>query len=40
MNTIYERGASPFIPGFELRDVVPENGIMLRVAIGAAELLW
>ncbi|HIE9597418.1 TPA: alpha/beta fold hydrolase [Klebsiella pneumoniae] len=36
MNTIYERGASPFIPGFELRDVVLENGIMLRVAIGGS----
>jgi haloacetate dehalogenase len=26
----------PFIPGFELRDVVLENGIMLRVAIGGS----
>lgn len=34
MGSIVERGDSPFIPGFRLRDVTLDNGVTLRVATG------
>lgn len=36
MSTLIECGASPFIPGFALKDVRLENGLTVRVAIGGS----